>query len=175
VRSPEIHGDFMTVLLVGSILVTITALLFGLHHLSYGMIKRNIVQRRRWDLNVCCGTTDAGGVNVDIVQHGDVPRFVKVSSIYELPFRDRQFRIALCSHTAEHVDDPDALDRELRRVARRVVYVLPPLWDLAASFNVLEHKWIFFSTRKLHLRLPRRRRLPLADFFQARWGQRIKA
>lgn len=165
----------MTVLLIGLALATLTALLFGLHHLSYRTIKRNIVGRRRWDLNVCCGTTDAGGVNVDIMQHADLPRFVKVSSVYELPFRDREFKIALCSHTAEHVDDPDALDRELRRVARRVVYVLPPLWDLAASFNFLEHKWIFLSTRKLHLRLPRRKPLPLAGFFQARWGQKIKA
>lgn len=165
----------MTVLLIATGLGAIAAILFGLHYLSYRIIKRNIVARRRWDLNVCCGTTDAGGVNVDIVQHADVPGFVQVSSIYELPFRDRQFNIALCSHTAEHVDDPDALDRELRRVARRVVYVLPPLWDLAASLNFLEHKWIFLSKRKLHLRLPRRVPLPFASVFQARWGQKIKA
>ena len=63
--------------------------------------------------NICCGRTDGGGINADIVQHGDVPNFVKLDSIYRLPFADGQFEVVLCSHTAEHVQYPQRFDREL--------------------------------------------------------------
>lgn len=154
---------------------TIAIIVAFLHWYSYHHLKHGIVRRRHWDLNICCGTTDGGGVNADIVRHADVPNFVKLESIYRLPFEDRQFRIVLSSHTAEHVDFPDQFDRELRRVGRTVVYVLPPMWDLAASLNLLEHQWLYLCVRKVHYRLPRRVRLPFARRLQARLGQRITA
>jgi ubiquinone/menaquinone biosynthesis C-methylase UbiE len=146
-----------------------------LHWYSYGYLKKNIVARRTWDLNVCCGTTDGGGVNVDIVQHADVPNFVHVANIYQLPFEDQQFDTVLCSHTIEHVEYPRRFDRELRRVAKEVVYVLPPVWDLAAALNVLEHRWLFLTVRKVHRTLPRCMPLPFARRLQARIGQRVTA
>lgn len=155
--------------------VTVTAIVVFLHWYSYGHLKTKIVASRRWDLNICCGTVDGGGVNADIVQHADVPNFVQVKNIYRLPFEDGQFDTVLCSHTAEHVDDPDRFDAELRRVGREVVYVLPPAWDLAAAFNIMEHRWIFLNVRKIHRRLPRRVPLPFARRIQARLGQRIAA
>ena len=153
----------------------VTAVIVFLHWYSYRHLKSSIVGRRRWDLNICCGTTDGGGVNADIVQHGELPNFVRIDNVYQLPFADGQFDTALCSHTAEHVDYPGRLDRELRRVAKEVVYVLPPIWDLAAALNVLEHKWLFWSVRKVHRRLPPRIPLPFARRLQARIGQRITA
>jgi SAM-dependent methyltransferase len=153
----------------------VTAIIVFLHWYSYSHLKNSIVRRRTWDLNICCGNTDGGGTNADIVQHKDLPNFVQVDSIYSLPFDDKQFETALCSHTAEHVDDPDQFDQELRRVARRVVYILPPIWDLAAAFNLREHRWIFLTVRKVHYRLPPRIALPFASRLQARVGQKIAA
>lgn len=154
---------------------TITAVVVFLNWYSYKHLKQAIVSRRQWDLNICCGNTDGGGVNVDIVQHKALPNFVKVDSIYRLPFANGQFETALCSHTLEHVDYPRRFDRELRRVAKEVVYVLPPVWDLAAALNIWEHKWLFLTVRKVHRTMPPRISLPFARRLQARIGQKISA
>ena len=142
--------------------------------LSYRVIKRRILKRQRWGLNICCGFSDGGGVNADIVRHKDVPNFVLVDDICRLPFRDEEFETVLCSHTMEHVDEPDRFFAELRRVGRSVTIVVPPLWDLFAMVNLWEHKWIFLSFRKEHTDgLPRRVRLPLSRRVQRLFGQRI--
>lgn len=157
------------------VVVTVTGIIVFLHWYSYSLLKTEITSRRTWDLNICCGTVDGGGVNADIVQHADLPNFVKIENIYQLPFEDGQFETVLCSHTAEHVDYPRRFDRELRRVGKQVVYVLPPAWDLAAALNIWEHKWIFLTIRKVHYRLPRCMPLPFARQLQARIGQRVTA
>jgi len=150
-------------------------LCYVLNRISYGYLKARIIRKRRWGLNICCGKTDGGGVNADIVKHEDLPNFRKISQIYDLPFEDRTFRWVLCSHTVEHLDDPEKFDRELRRVGRNVLYILPPLWDLSAAFNLLEHKWIFLTLKKGHLRLPRYVKLPFARTLQRLLGQKIAA
>ena len=154
---------------------TVTAIIIFLHWYSYRHLKTSIIGRQRWDLNICCGNTDGGGVNVDIVQHSELPNFVRVDNIYDLPFADGEFETVLCSHTAEHVDYPQRFDRELQRIAKQVVYILPPVWDLAAALNVWEHKWLFLSIRKVHCALPARIPLPFARRLQARFGQKIAA
>ncbi|MEM1260835.1 MAG: methyltransferase domain-containing protein [Pseudomonadota bacterium] len=158
-----------------ALVATVTVIIVFLHWYSYHYLKKGIIGRRSWDLNICCGTTDGGGVNVDIVKHADVSNYVQVESIYDLPFEDGQFETVLCSHTAEHVEYPDRFDRELRRVGKNVVYILPPVWDLAASFNLMEHRWLFLSVRKVHHRLPARIPLPFARALQAKIGQKIAA
>jgi len=161
-------------------LVIVAALLFVggsgycLNWLSYRVLKHRIIRRRVWDLNVCCGRTDGGGVNADIVRHVSLPNFCCVD-VEHLPFRDRAFGHVLCSHTLEHVDDPQAFYDELARVGDNVTLILPPLWDWSAALNVLEHKWLFLSFRTEHDRLPRYVRLPGADIVQRWRGQRIKA
>ena len=144
------------------------------HEISYRWLKGRIVGRRRWDLNVCCGTTDGGGVNADIVAHTKLPRFVCVD-VYRLPFADRHFEHVLCSHTLEHVDDPQAFLDELDRVGDHVTIVLPPLWDITAALNLLEHQWLFLTLRKEHSTLPPHIRLPGARLVQRLLGQRIHA
>jgi ubiquinone/menaquinone biosynthesis C-methylase UbiE len=116
---------------------------------------------RQWNLNICCGKTDGGGVNADIFQHKELPNFQLIDDIYNLPFKDRQFDTILCSHTMEHVDHPQKFYKELRRVGRHITIVVPPLYDLAAVLNVFEHKWIFLSCKKEHHELPRHVRLPI--------------
>lgn len=144
------------------------------NYISYGVLKRRTLARRVWDLNICCGRTDGGGVNADVVRHAHVPCFVQVD-VYRLPFRDRQFGSILCSHTLEHVEDPDAFLRELQRVGDEVTVVLPPVWDITAALNVLEHRWLFLTLRKEHTTLPPRVRLPLARTVQRLFGQRMHA
>ena len=152
------------------------ALLVILNFISYRVIGARIRKRReKWNLNICCGRTDGGGVNVDIVQHADLPGFVQVGNIYALPFRTDEFDSVLCSHTIEHVEDPVAFFKELSRVAREVTLVLPPLWDVSAALNIFEHKWIFLTFRKEHHTLPKHVKLPFAWPLQRRLGQRIKA
>lgn len=159
---------------LAAMIVTGIALLWLPHILSYQLLKRRIVGRRRWGLNICCGTTDGGGVNADIVAHAPLPKFVQVN-VERLPFRDEQFNTVLCSHTLEHVDDPAAFYHELHRVGERVTLVLPPLWDVTAAFNILEHQWLFLTLKKEHTTLPPYVRLPLAAPIQKRLGQRIHA
>lgn len=155
--------------------LTVTVIIIFLHWYSYHHLKNGITSGRHWDLNICCGTTDGGGINADIVQHADVPNFIKLDSIYRLPFADGQFETVLCSHTAEHVSYPRRFDRELRRVGKHVTYVLPPVWDLAACLNIVEHRWLFLTVRKVHRRLPPCIPLPFARRLQARIGQKITA
>ncbi|MBN1247543.1 MAG: methyltransferase domain-containing protein [Anaerolineae bacterium] len=144
------------------------------HEISYRWLKGRIVRRQRWDLNICSGTTDGGGVNADIVAHAPLPRFVRVT-VSRLPFRDHQFGSVLCSHTLEHVDDPEAFFAELQRVGDRVTLVLPPLWDITAAFNLLEHRWLFLTFRKEHAVPPPYLPLPGARWVQRILGQRIHA
>lgn len=152
-----------------------TALLFLANKVSYGYLKRRILKSRKWSLNICCGHTDGGGINADIVRHNGVANFVKIDDVYNLPFDDQQFESVLCSHTIEHVDDPERFYQELQRVGKEVVIVVPPLWDLSAVFNILEHRSIFLTVRKKHRTLPRFVDLPLARALQNRFGQRIHA
>jgi SAM-dependent methyltransferase len=150
--------------------------LWSANHISYRLIKNRVLRERRWDYNICCGTTDGGGINADIVQHAEVPRFELVSDVTALPHADHTFDSVLCSHTLEHVDDPEAMFRELQRVGRRVTILVPPLWDLAAALNPFEHRVIFLTAASRHDdRLPPFVRYAPARWLQDRLGQRIDA
>ena len=149
----------------------VTLYLIVAHFVSYELGKNRILKKQKWDLNICCGKTDGGGVNVDIVQHKELPGFRQVDSIYSLPFEDGEFESVLCSHTIEHVDDPERFYAELQRVGRSVTLVVPPLYDLGAVLNIMEHKWIFITFRKEHHKLPGFVKLPFANSYQKRFGQ----
>jgi hypothetical protein len=150
------------------------AVLQGLHFLSYRFLKKRIVSRQRWGLNFCCGKTDGKGINADIARHTDLPKFVIVD-IYQLPFKSNQFKSVLSSHTIEHVNQPKRFYHELQRVGQDVTLVIPPLWDMSAMVNLIEHRWIFLSFCKEHKDMPRYVRLPFAREVQKYLGQRIRA
>ena len=156
-----------------SIIAVVVLLLYVLsaHYVSYYLEKTRILNGCKWDLNICCGKTDGGGLNVDIVEHQELPRFKQVDNIYDLPFEDGAFESVLTSHTMEHVDDPRRFYTELRRVGKQVTVVVPPLYDLAAVFNILEHKWIFLTFKKQHHTLPRFIKAPFADALHKLFGQ----
>jgi ubiquinone/menaquinone biosynthesis C-methylase UbiE len=50
---------------------------------------------------------------------------VALAGLPDLPFSDRAFDTVVCSHTLEHIPDLWRAAAELRRVARRVVVVVP--------------------------------------------------
>lgn len=146
------------------------------NHISYRLIKNRVLRERRWDYNICCGTTDGGGVNADIVQHTALPHFELVTDVNKLAHVDGAFDTVLCSHTLEHVDNPDLMFRELQRVGKRVTILVPPLWDLAAALNPFEHRVIFLTAASRHDdRLPPFIRYAPACWLQDRLGQRIDA
>ncbi|MDP3093359.1 MAG: methyltransferase domain-containing protein [bacterium] len=99
--------------------------LFLAHYFSYTILKNKTLKKRKWGLNICCGRTDGGGVNADIKKHKDLPDFVLIKDVYNLPFTDKQFKYVLCSHTIEHVDDPKRFYQELKRVGGERYYCCP--------------------------------------------------
>lgn len=165
----------MLVIKLVIVAVLIYVLLKGTNVLSYTIIKKSVIKSRRWDLNICCGGTDGGGINADIERHADLPNFILTEDIYNLPFKDKQFKHILTSHTIEHIDDPQGFMDELNRVGENVTILLPPLWDITAAFNFLEHKWLFITLRTKVSKLPRHVKLPLSGWYQKKYGQRIKA
>jgi hypothetical protein len=165
--------DFMAEALL--IVAIIAALMFLLNYISYQLMKQRILKRQTWDLNICCGKTDGGGVNADIMAHAPVNNYCHLDDIYNLPFADKQFEHVLCSHTIEHVEDPELFDIELRRVGKHVTYVLPPIWDVSAAFNFFEHRWLFLTLRKEHSELPPYTKLLFSHKLQSLLGQRINA
>lgn len=162
---------FYLIAILGALIIY----LYLAHLLSYSILKKRILKRKKWGANICCGKTDGGGLNIDIVKHADVPNFILVKDIYNLPFRDKQFDTILSSHTMEHVDEPEKFFKELRRIGKNVSIVIPPLWDITAALDVFEHRHIFLSFKKEHMKLPPYRKLPIAYFIQEHFGQKIKA
>lgn len=78
--------------------------------------------------------------NLDIVPR-NVPNFV-LGDVQDLSmFGDKKFGVAFCSHTLEHVEDPERAIQELHRVADHVVIITPSWWDIATYFNP-DHQWL---------------------------------
>ena len=64
-------------------------------------------------------------VNIDIEPDG-LPNFIQLDVAREpLPFADKQFGVAYCSHVLEHLDNWEFCLSEASRVADYVVVVLP--------------------------------------------------
>jgi len=146
--------------------------LYLAHYLSYTVLKNKTLKKRKWGLNICCGKTDGGGINADIKKHKNLPNFVLIKDIYNLPFKDKEFEWVLSSHTIEHVDNPEKFYQELKRVGKNVVIAIPPLWDISASlFAQPYHKWTFLTLKKEHDYLPKYIPHPFAKTYQKIFGQ----
>jgi len=137
---------------------------------NYRILKNYYFKKQKWGLNISCSETNGGGVNADIVPR-NVPNFVLIKDIYSLPFRDKEFKDVFCSHTMEHVDDPDRFLKELKRISENVIILIPPLWDLAGVGAFREHKWQFLTLKTKHInKLPKKVKLPWI-WYQKVFGQ----
>ena len=157
------------------IIVVLSAILKFTNVLSYTILKNKVLKSRKWDLNICCGKTDGGGINADIVKHTETNKFLLLESIYDIPLENASLDYVFSSHTIEHIDDPKDFYRELERVGKHITILVPPLWDITAAFNFLEHKWIFLTFKTRHTKLPKFIKLPLSGWYQRKFGQKIKA
>ena len=76
-----------------------------------------------------------------------MPNFVK-ASVDNIPFPDKHFGAAFCSHVLEHVPDWKAAARELDRVADKVFIIVPkPIW--MQTWLHPKHKRLFFTDHVL--------------------------
>jgi|SRR3989338_5415935 len=147
------------------VLLAIVLVLVAGHLIDYRILKPIYRKERKWGLNISCCNTDGGGINVDVVER-DIPNFVLIKDIYKLPFKNKQFDNVFCSHTIEHVKEPERFYKELQRVGKNVTILIPPLWDMAGSFlDIIEHKWMFLTLKTRHdNNLPKMVKLPFWEF-----------
>lgn len=144
-----------------------------MNFIDYTLLKNYFLKRKKWDLNICCGGTDGGGINADIVKR-KVPNFILLKDVYQLPFKDKQFKNVISSHTIEHLENPDLFYKELKRVSENITFLIPPLWDLFALFDFSEHKWQFLTLKTKYVNsLPRRVKLPYW-WYQKKFGQSVR-
>src|SRR3989344_3848144 len=138
--------------------------------IDYQLLKRRYFKKHKWGLNISCGGIDGCGINADIAER-NAPNFVLIKNIYKLPFKTKQFKNVICSHTMEHVEDPEKFYKELKRVSRNVHILIPPLWDIVALAFFREHKWQFLTLKTSHKNgLPRKFKLPWWGY-QKKFGQ----
>ena len=164
--------NIMIEIIVGAVILFFVYMYLA-HILDYKILKNKYLGEKKWDLNISCGYTNIAKINADIIER-DVPNFMLIKDIYNLPFKNKQFENVVSSHTIEHVDDPDKFFNELSRVSKNVTLLLPPLWDIAAVCWVLEHKWLFLTLRSKHVnKLPGKIKMPYC-FIHKILGQRIK-
>jgi len=85
-----------------------------------------------------------------------------------LPFADKSFAFAFCSHVLEHVDDPIRCCAELQRVAQRGYIECPRSW-MEYLFSTDDHRWMVDYERRM---LIFRRKLPMerVDLFGVRFA-----
>jgi len=103
-------------------------------------------------INVGCGETDWGDVNVDIVLRS-VKGFMQLDASKHMPFKDKEFGSLLASHVLEHLEYPDGALDEWHRIADRVFVLVPSPWN-AWSWLTPEHKYVFLGVPQPRIRIP---------------------
>ena len=113
---------------------------------------------RKMILDVGCGSTPQGDVNVDpfmgfsphharVIDGRDYLNFVQ-GGLPQLPFRDKAFNVVSCRHVIEHTDNPVEAVLELRRVARKAVFLKVPNNPLH-EFPLHRYTWSLVSLKNL--------------------------
>lgn len=64
----------------------------------------------------------------------------RTGSVYKLPFSDRAFDTVICCEVLEHIDDPAAAIKELKRVARNYVVISVPREPYFDWLNMIAQK-----------------------------------
>jgi len=122
---------------------------------DYVIVKNNLAleARKHADylgkplLNVGCGNTAYGDVNLDI-NPKNVPHFIQGDAT-DIPYPDKYFGALFASHILEHLEDPDQALREWNRVADKVFVLVPPIYNPFCLDG--DHKWIFIGDNKIRI------------------------
>jgi ubiquinone/menaquinone biosynthesis C-methylase UbiE len=69
---------------------------------------------------------------------------------YVLPFKDKEFDVAICSHVIEHVEFPRLLLREIKRISKHQIFEIP----IDYSFNVDKKASHFLSYGHINIFTP---------------------
>ena len=77
-------------------------------------------------LDVGCGYSPQGDVNVDITIKTGVKNFIQADAQH-LPFKTKVFSETCSSHVVEHVKNPLLMIYELKRVTKDVLTIVTPL------------------------------------------------
>lgn len=81
-----------------------------------------------------------GSLNPEILTARGI-RVVQQPMDSDLPFRDKEFDFAICSHAIEHVEDPGKACSEMIRIAKAGLITAPFLFaDLL--FGRIYHRWL---------------------------------
>ncbi|HLF34884.1 MAG TPA: class I SAM-dependent methyltransferase [Cyclobacteriaceae bacterium] len=61
------------------------------------------------------------------IKKKNIPNLFEIKQVNgnELPFRDKEFNLAICSHVLEHVENPRTTLREIRRISEYQVFEIP--------------------------------------------------
>ena len=142
--------------------------------LIYSIIKNRPHDRKDWDLNICAEKRDGGGINADITIHNDLKNFLLIDDIYDLPFQSNSFQNILCYYTLQKVQEPHLLHKELTRIGKNVLYVVPSACEISDSLNIFRNKRTFLVLKREHNKLPCSIKLPLADTIHHLTGHKFQ-
>ncbi len=72
------------------------------------------------------------------IQKRNIPSLEEVKKFdgYEIPYPDKMFDMAYCSHVIEHVEHPRLLLREVKRVSKFQVFEIPLDYSIGADRNI---------------------------------------
>lgn len=113
-----------------------------------GFVTERLPGERVAGIDACPGALEAAARRAP---HAEL----RAGDVHRLPYADREFDLVVCTEVLEHLEDPRAALRELRRVARRAVIVTVPhepffrLGNLARGRHVRRlgstpgHRWTF--------------------------------
>jgi ubiquinone/menaquinone biosynthesis C-methylase UbiE len=94
-------------------------------------------------LNFGCGRTNFGTTNCDVVEQ-DAENFELISETppYE-QFGDKEFDLTLLIHVLEHVPDPVEVLKEIDRISKNRVILVPS--PDSVFYRAAHHRWLFLS------------------------------
>ena len=72
--------------------------------------------------------------SVDIDQY-DLPNFVRADATKSLPFKDKEFDIAVLGEIVEHVDNPVEVIRDAMRICKKLIITVP--WEARWTSELL--------------------------------------
>jgi hypothetical protein len=82
-------------------------------------------------------------INVDIIPRNVKNFMLAPPDSMRLPFKVGEV-VTFCSHVLEHVQNPNALLKELNRISDKLFIVLPKWWNLSAWINP-NHKRMYIA------------------------------